>query len=61
MTLQCASAGDGWVAVASDRRLLRLFMVGGLQLDVLSIPGPIFTLVGRGSSFSVVYHSAVGW
>ena len=54
----CVTAGDGWVAVATDYRLLRLFTAGGVQREVFSLPGPAVCLAGHASSLLVVVHSA---
>ena len=39
--------GLGWVAAATDRRNLRLFSTGGVQKEVLSLPGPVVALAGH--------------
>ena len=44
------------VAVATDRRCLRLFSVGGMQREVLSLPGPVVSLAGQGPYLAVAVH-----
>ncbi|KAK2174448.1 hypothetical protein NP493_801g02049 [Ridgeia piscesae] len=52
--------GDGWVAVATDKRQVRLFTVGGVQREIFSLPGPVVTMAAFGSQLMVVYHSGLG-
>jgi chromosome transmission fidelity protein 4 len=47
-----------WVAVATDRRRLRLYTASGMQRDVLSLPGPVVALAGHGDRLVIVVHSA---
>ena len=39
-SITCLAASDGWVAVATNRQLLRVWTVGGVQSEVLSVAGP---------------------
>lgn len=39
--------GIGWVAAATDRRNLRIYSTGGLQKEILSLPGPVVALSGH--------------
>ena len=52
--------GDGWIAMATNKQLLRLFTVGGVQKEVISLPGPAVTLAGWGGRLAVVYHTGPG-
>jgi len=54
------AVGEGWLAVATSRRLLRVFSVAGLQRAVLSLPGPIVCMSGHGSKLLLSYHLAMG-
>ncbi|RZF44928.1 hypothetical protein LSTR_LSTR013118 [Laodelphax striatellus] len=54
------AVGLGWLAVATDTRLLRLFTVGGNQREVLSLPGPVVCMAGWKSLLAVVFHSSAG-
>ena len=58
--LQTICIGDGWVAVATDKRQVRIFTVGGVQKEVFSLPGPAVTMAAFGSQLMVVYHSGLG-
>jgi hypothetical protein len=48
--------GNGWIAVATSRRFLRVFTIGGVQCDVISVPGHVVTMAAWGSRLSVVYQ-----
>ena len=50
------SLGNGWVAVATDKQLLRVFSLGGMQRDVLCVAGVIVGVAGWGSRLAVVYQ-----
>ncbi|XP_069986368.1 WD repeat and HMG-box DNA-binding protein 1 [Penaeus vannamei] len=52
--------GVGWLAVATDRRNLRIFSTSGIQRDVLSIPGPVVCLAAFEEQLMVVFHSGMG-
>ena len=51
--------GQGWIAVATDRRRLRFFSQSGIQLDILSLPGPVVAMSGHGPFLMVVVHSGM--
>jgi len=55
--LGCAS-GEGWAAVATSRRFLRLFTSGGNQGQILWLRGEPVALVGRSRFLAVFYHEA---
>lgn len=54
------AVGDNWIAVATSRRLLRLFSTSGLQRGMISLPGPIICLAGHSSKLFMAYHSSMG-
>lgn len=56
----CVAAGDCFVALATSKRHLRLFTIGGVQREVLSIPGSVVAMNARGNHLLVAYHSGVG-
>ena len=49
--------GDGWIAIATNKQMLRLFSVGGVQREIVSIPGRPITLAGWGGRLAIVYQS----
>lgn len=50
------SIGDGWVAVATDRDLVRFVRSGGVQDALVAVPGAIITTAAHGALFAVAYH-----
>lgn len=50
------AVGARWAAVATTRQWVRLFTFSGLQEGVVSVPGPIVTMVGRGDLLAIFYH-----
>ncbi|XP_011876288.1 PREDICTED: WD repeat and HMG-box DNA-binding protein 1 [Vollenhovia emeryi] len=57
---ECLAAGDNFVAVATSRRNLRIFMIGGTQREVLALPGPIVAMNGLGNHLVIAYHAGIG-
>jgi chromosome transmission fidelity protein 4 len=55
MALGCA-CGEGWAAVATSRRFLRLYSSAGNQGPVTWLKGDLVTMVGRGRFLAVFYH-----
>lgn len=55
--LGCA-CGEGWAAVMTSRRFLRLFSSGGNQGQILWLGGEPLTMVGRSRLLAVFYHEA---
>jgi chromosome transmission fidelity protein 4 len=51
--------GDTFVAVATSKQYVRFMSHTGVQLFVLSVPGPIVCLVGQASQLAVTFHSGV--
>ena len=58
--LQVITIGDGWIAAATDKRLVRLFSVGGLQLQVISVPGPVVSMAAHTNQLLIAYHQGMG-
>ena len=46
--------------MATSKQMLRLFMVGGVQQEVISLPGRVVTVVGWGGRLAVVYQTGLG-
>jgi len=51
--------GDTFVAVATSKSFVRLVSHTGVQTFILSMPGPIVSVVGQGSLLAVVYQSGL--
>uniref|UniRef100_T1IPQ7 Uncharacterized protein n=1 Tax=Strigamia maritima TaxID=126957 RepID=T1IPQ7_STRMM len=58
--IHAVAAGDGWVAVATSQRQLRMFTIGGVQLDTISLPGPVVSMNGHHEYLIVAYHLGAG-
>ncbi|XP_033641025.1 WD repeat and HMG-box DNA-binding protein 1-like [Asterias rubens] len=58
--IKAVTLGFGWVAVATDKRLVRLFSIGGMQREVIAVPGPVVCLAAHGNQLLVVYHAGAG-
>ncbi len=56
-SITAVAMGDSWIAIATNKQLLRLFSVGGTQREVVSVPGAVVTLGGWGGKLAVVYHT----
>ena len=52
------AVGGGWVACATDRGLVRVFGLGGLETDVFHLPGPVVALAGSGRRLLAVCAGA---
>lgn len=53
---QAVATGSSFVAVATDKRFLRVFTIGGVQRDILSLPGPVVCMSGHKEQLMVVFH-----
>lgn len=45
-----------WISVATSMRFLRLYTLGGVQREIISIPGPIVAINGSRNRLVVVHH-----
>ena len=52
--------GEGWLAVATDRRVVRIFTVGGVQKQIFCVPGPVVAVAAKLDLLVVVYHDGMG-
>ena len=59
-TLQSVSAGRGWVCVVTSLWYIRLYSTSGIQLAVISLPGPVVCSAGNNLHLMVVYHRGSG-
>ena len=58
--IECITMGEGWVAVATDTRNVRLFSITGIQKEMFSLPGPVVCMAGHTCQLIVVYHRGMG-
>ena len=56
-SIRAIAVGDGWIAIATNKQMLRLFSVGGVQREVISVPGHPVTLSGWGGRLAIVYQA----
>ena len=56
-SITTVAMGDGWVAVATNKHILRLFTVGGVQREIVSVPGAVVTLAGWGGRLAIIYQT----
>ncbi|XP_033334142.2 WD repeat and HMG-box DNA-binding protein 1 isoform X2 [Megalopta genalis] len=56
----CVAAGDTFVALATSKRNLRLFTVGGTQREIVSLPGPVVAMNGLKNALVIAYHNGIG-
>ena len=50
------AVGSSFAAVATDKRFLRIFTIGGVQGDILSLPGSVVCMSGHKNQLMVVFH-----
>lgn len=58
--VKCVTLGEGWLAVATETRNLRLFSVAGVQKEIFMLPGPPVCMSGHGSQLMIIYHRGMG-
>lgn len=56
----CIATGNNFVALASSRRHLRIFTVGGTQREIVALPGPVVAMNGLNNNLVLAYHSGIG-
>ena len=52
------AAGEGWVAAVTSKNYLRMFTAYGTQREIVSLSGPLVSMVGSGDKLFVVVHGA---
>ncbi|XP_066591186.1 WD repeat and HMG-box DNA-binding protein 1 isoform X2 [Prorops nasuta] len=57
----CVAAGNNFVAVATSKRNLRIYMIGGTQREILALPGPVVSMNAFESSLLIAYHYSIGF
>lgn len=50
------ATGSSFAAVATDKRFLRIFTIGGVQADILSLPGSVVCMSGHKNQLMAVFH-----
>ncbi|KAM5337026.1 WD repeat and HMG-box DNA-binding protein 1 [Glossophaga mutica] len=59
--IEAICLGQGWAAAATSTLLLRLFSIGGVQKEIISLPGPVVSMAGHGEQLFIVYHRGTGF
>lgn len=57
--VQALAVGDGFVAAATSRRWLRIYSSTGLEVAVMSLPGPVVSMVALNETLAVIFHAGV--
>jgi len=52
--------GEDWLAAATDQRIVRIFSITGIQLQLFSIAGPVVSMAASDNKLMIVYHSGLG-
>lgn len=58
--IEALAAGQGFVAVATDQRNLRLVTYGGMQSFILTLPGQILCMSAYERQLMIIYHNGAG-
>lgn len=58
--IEAITIGSNWLAVATSMRLIRLFSIGGIQLEIFSIPGPVVCMIAYNKTLAIIYHQGFG-
>uniref|UniRef100_H2YB75 Minichromosome loss protein Mcl1 middle region domain-containing protein n=1 Tax=Ciona savignyi TaxID=51511 RepID=H2YB75_CIOSA len=59
--LQALTVGDDWIAACTDSLQVRFFTLGGVQRQILSIPGNVVAMAACMDQLFVVYHVTQGF
>ena len=58
--IECLALGEGLIVVGTNKKNIRLFTIGGLQVYIFTIPGPLVCISAQEHSVMVIYHSGSG-
>ena len=58
--IEAIACGSGFIAVATDKRFVRIFTSGGIQTHLFSIAGRVVCLSAFDHLLMVIYHSSCG-
>ncbi|XP_063971990.1 WD repeat and HMG-box DNA-binding protein 1 [Diachasmimorpha longicaudata] len=58
--VQAVAAGNNFIVLATSKRHLRIFMISGVQREIVAIPGSVVAMNALGNQLVVAYHSGVG-
>jgi len=52
--------GSDWLTAATDQRIIRIFSITGIQLQLFSIAGPVVSMSASDNTLMIVYHNGIG-
>jgi len=52
--------GGDWLAAATDQRIVRIFSITGIQLQLFSIAGPVVSMAASDNKLMIGYHCGLG-
>jgi len=58
--VEAITCGTGFVAIATDKRFIRIFTTGGIQTNIFSIPGRVVCVSSHEQFLMIIYHMASG-
>jgi len=53
--------GVNWLAAATDQRIVRIFSVTGIQLQLFTIAGPVVSMAASDDKLMIIHHNGLGW
>ena len=57
--IQCLAVGKGFIAVATSKKLLRIFSSTGLEVSVTWLKGPVVCMAAFNDMLAVIYHQGL--
>jgi chromosome transmission fidelity protein 4 len=58
--IDAITCGSGFIAIATDKRFVRIFTTGGIQTNIFSIAGPVLCVSSHEQFLMIIYHMASG-
>lgn len=58
--IEALTLGNDFIAIATNRRFIRVFTIGGIQTQLFSIPGPVLCLASHENQLMIIYHNGSG-
>eukprot|EP00111_Clytia_hemisphaerica_P001219 TCONS_00003478-protein len=58
--IEAIGANSSQIFVATSKRLLRVFTVGGVQLQLVQMPGPVVSIALHEKEMILLYHKSTG-
>ncbi|GAB6021814.1 WD repeat and HMG-box DNA binding-domain containing protein 1 [Chamberlinius hualienensis] len=58
--IETVSVSEEWVCIVTNRRQIRILSIGGIQNQVLALPGPVVATAANQNQFVIAFHSGMG-